>query len=97
MLQLLCTGETKAFTGLSDEAPYLRVLAFSRQGKELLHLMKETAQRPLFSLVNKDTARHLNEEARRKLDLDLAAASLWELVATGIATGRDYKEAPIKD
>lgn len=97
MLQLLCTGETKAFTGLSDEAPYLRVLAFSKRGKELLHLMKETATRPLFSLVNKDTARHLNEEARRKLELDLAATSLWELVATGTAAGRDYKEAPIKD
>ena len=39
-----------------------------------LHLMKETATRPLFSLVNKDTARHLNEEARRKLELDLAAS-----------------------
>lgn len=52
---------------------------------------------PSFSLVNKDTARHLNEEARRKLELDLAATSLWELVATGTATGRDYKEAPIKD
>lgn len=47
MLQLLCTGETKAFTGLSDEAPYLRVLAFSKRGKELLHLMKKQ-QRALF-------------------------------------------------
>ena len=59
--------------------------------------MKDSAPSPLFSLVYTETARHLIEEARRKLDLDLAATSLWELVATGTATGRDYKEAPIKD
>lgn len=97
LLQLLCAGETRAFTGLSDEAPYLRILAFSKRGRKLLHVMKKTATRPVFSLVNKDTPRHLDEEARRKLGLDLAATSLWELAATGTAKGRDYKEPPIKD
>ncbi|WP_296329052.1 nucleotidyltransferase family protein [uncultured Acidaminococcus sp.] len=97
LLQLLCAGEIRAFTGLSDEAPYLRILAFSKRGRELLHLMKKTATRPVFSLVNKDTPRHLDEEARRKLSLDLAATSLWELAATGTVKGGDYKKPPIKD
>jgi predicted nucleotidyltransferase len=93
--QLILSGISLSFRGLSDDAPYIRILGFTRRGQELLKRMKKEARLPLLPIIEKDTRKRLNDEASIKLELDMRATNLREWLAQGTLSDLDFKKKPV--
>ena len=80
------------------ESPeYIRVLGFSKKGRELLAEMRdeETAALPVIINVNKNTP-DLSLKAKRLLDLDIHSANIYNLLTKGETdTCSDYRHIPV--
>lgn len=95
--QWLLSSEGCSFAEAAREGPrYLRVLGFSKTGRQLLRAMKKRATLPVLTGIQKDTLAKAPDEAyRRQLTLDLRAQDLYELLTEGRITGKDYKNKPV--
>ncbi|WP_028550382.1 nucleotidyltransferase [Paenibacillus sp. UNC451MF] len=91
---LLNHSKPKLSTALIGQGvPYLRVLGFSEQGRELLHCMKKTAKVPVVTKVTS------LPKPSPLLELDIQATSVYALgypAATERDLFRDYFEPPIR-
>lgn len=90
----------RAFLGaeaaLPEAVPYLRVLAFSARGRELLRQMKRTAGAPL--LIKSADVRQLGEEAQRLFALTAQAREQYVLGYPDLAAaapGSAWTEGPV--
>lgn len=74
MLQLLL-NKPRSYYSQSNPA-YIRVLAFSENGRQLLSEMKHRVALPIITKLGKNPFQHQSEAFRQQLELDLAASNL---------------------
>lgn len=75
---------------------YARILAFNKQGQDILNAIKKTTHIPLVTNINKT---ELDPEALQMLKLDIKATNIYHLLYEDSQKnkgGRDYVQAPIR-
>lgn len=76
---------------------YLRVLAFSSTGRQLLKQMKQTSTLPVITKLGKNAAQSQGAALAAQLELDIAATDVWSLLQVGSfpkRAGNDYYISP---
>ncbi len=75
---------------LSQNVPYLRVLAFNEIGAELLSIIKKSGTLPIITNVA-DGYKSLDDNAKRIFDIDLRASDIYSLATDNIKKcGEDF-------
>ncbi len=96
LLQILLDAPRSSW---QQSAPaYLRVLAFSSTGRQLLKQMKHTATLPVITKLGKNAATGQSTAFSAQLALDTAATDVWSLLATDgerSRAGNDYYTSPV--
>ncbi len=77
---------------------YLRVLAFSSTGRQLLKQMKCTSTLPVITKLGKNAVQGQGAAFTAQLELDIAATDVWSLLqnsSTPRRAGNDYYISPV--
>ena len=77
------------------EPAYIRVLAFNDVGRQLLKVMKETANLPIITKLGKNPSNGQSLAFIQQLKLELAASDVLALLqSTPTTTGSDFLNSP---
>ncbi len=75
------------------EPGFLKVLAFNKDGRYLIKMMRKTASLPLINLAS-DRSDLTDERARRQIDISHLAAGLW-LKKSNLDLNDYYRQKPV--
>lgn len=99
LFQLLLSTNKLEFKNIyPKKTPYIRVLAFNDTGRKLLKKMKETANAPIITNLNKNILQNENysTEFKNSLALDINATNIYSILTNNsLPFNIDYLASPI--